>query len=74
MSETCLYISLVKLTALAPPRSTISNPQTSDEAKQHARDMLKKLDPENADYGKEHEQKPDLEGKNPGNVAGGLKA
>ena len=52
--------------------STLSNPKVSDEAKEHARQQLKELGAGDFDYG-QHD--PDQsERKNPGNVAGGLKA
>ena len=52
-------------------KSTISNPKTSDEAKEHAQEKLKELDPENPDH---KNKQVDLEGKDPSHVISGLKA
>jgi len=53
-------------------KATLHNENSSEEAKEHARSILKKLgvDPEE----KEAEKEKDDEGKNPGNVIGGYKA
>jgi len=54
-------------------KATLHNPNSSEEAKEHARSILKKLgvDPEAKE---EAHSSGDLEGKNPGNVIGGYKA
>ncbi len=51
--------------------STLSNPNVSAEAKKNAEEKLKELNADDFDY---ESQVPDEQNKNPGNVAGGLKA
>lgn len=51
--------------------STLSNDSVSQEAKEHAQEQLKALGAGNFDY---ESKVPDEQDKNPGNVAGGLKA
>jgi len=55
-------------------KATIHNPNSSEEAKEHARSILKKLgvDPEAKEA--DHQGEVSVEGKNPGNVIGGYKA
>lgn len=48
----------------------MSNPNTSEESKQHSREELKKLGGEDAFY--EKNDQPEIP-KNPNQVAGGLK-
>jgi len=57
-------------------KATLHNPNSSKEAKDHARKILKKLgvDPEEKEAEKESDQTVDGHEKNPGNVIGGLKA
>eukprot|EP01119_Soliformovum_irregulare_P026031 TRINITY_DN97_c0_g1_i1.p1 TRINITY_DN97_c0_g1~~TRINITY_DN97_c0_g1_i1.p1 ORF type:complete len:514 (-),score=204.17 TRINITY_DN97_c0_g1_i1:56-1597(-) len=57
-------------------KATLHNPNSSEEAKEHARKILKKLgvDPEEKEAEKESDQTVDGHEKNPGNVIGGLKA
>jgi len=50
-------------------KATINNPNVSDEAKQHSRQVL-----ENEFNGGDVPKSGDNEDKNPNNVAGGLKA
>lgn len=50
-------------------KANINNPKTSDEAKEHSKAVL-----ENEFDGGNVPQAGDNEDKNPGNVAGGLKA
>ncbi|KAG9776753.1 hypothetical protein ABEF93_002779 [Exophiala dermatitidis] len=49
-------------------KSTLSNPNTSDEAKQHAKEVLEN------ELGEGDVKLSDEGGKDPGNVARGLKA
>ncbi|KAJ9626293.1 hypothetical protein H2203_003925 [Taxawa tesnikishii (nom. ined.)] len=58
---------------LTPPghKANLSNPNTSDASKEHSQQVLNELGGENAFYGKQGAGEVD---KNPGNVAGGLKA
>jgi hypothetical protein len=49
-------------------QANMMSTDTSNASKQHSKEMLEKLGGEDAFYGKEQEP------KNPGNVAGGLKA
>jgi len=51
-------------------KATISNPNTSEEAKQHSREMLEQLEGKTTTTSSGVE----LEGKNEGNVVGGYKA
>ncbi|CAI6340890.1 unnamed protein product [Periconia digitata] len=48
-------------------KANLNNPQTSEESKQHSREVL-----ENNDF--DYATNNDSENKNPNNVAGGLKA
>ncbi|UNI18517.1 hypothetical protein JDV02_004781 [Purpureocillium takamizusanense] len=50
-------------------KATLNNPNASDEAKQHSRQVL-----DNEFNGGDVPKSGDNEDKNPGNVAGGLKA
>ncbi|GAB7360964.1 hypothetical protein MBLNU230_g0947t1 [Neophaeotheca triangularis] len=52
-------------------KANLSNPNTSEESKQHSREELKKLGGEDAFY--EKNDQPEIP-KNPNQVAGGLKA
>lgn len=52
-------------------KANLSNPNTSDASKQHSKEVLESLGGEQAFYGKQGEGEVS---KNPGNVAGGLKA
>ncbi|CAI4214458.1 unnamed protein product [Parascedosporium putredinis] len=53
-------------------KATLTNPRVSEDAKQHSRDIL---DDEFDDDTTYSDKLPEnTEGKNPGNVAGGLKA
>ncbi|KAI9662971.1 MAG: hypothetical protein M1821_008018 [Bathelium mastoideum] len=51
-------------------KANLSNPNTSEASKENSRQALKELGGEDAFYGKSYEDP----NKNPGNVAGGLKA
>ncbi|KAK4093776.1 hypothetical protein Purlil1_2110 [Purpureocillium lilacinum] len=50
-------------------KATLNNPNVSDEAKEHSRQVL-----ENEFNGGDVPKSGDTENKNPGNVVGGLKA
>jgi hypothetical protein len=50
-------------------KATLNNPNVSDEAKQHSKEVL-----DNEFNGGDVPKSGDNEQKNPGNVAGGLKA
>ncbi|GAB7341248.1 hypothetical protein MBLNU457_7525t1 [Dothideomycetes sp. NU457] len=52
-------------------KANLSNPNTSQASKEHSKQVLKELGGEDAFYGKQGEGEVE---KNPGNVAGGLKA
>ncbi|MCJ1482370.1 hypothetical protein MMC06_002534 [Schaereria dolodes] len=51
-------------------KANLSNPNTSDASKAHSEEVLSSL-PDDPHYGG---KEPDAQNKNPGNVAGGLKA
>ncbi|KAK4184358.1 hypothetical protein QBC35DRAFT_477323 [Podospora australis] len=55
-------------------KATISNPNTSDKAKAHAREVLESYDEPYDELSATHGAKQDSGSKHPGNVARGLKA
>ncbi|RPB01153.1 hypothetical protein L873DRAFT_1677896 [Choiromyces venosus 120613-1] len=56
-------------------KANIHNPNTSEEAKQHSKEVLEELGAETRSFaGSSGGPEVNIEGKNPGNVAGGYKA